>query len=199
MRLRLSKEGLTLVELLVVIGIIAVLAGIIWVVLAPVKRKATLLICRNNFRQIYLAVKAYREDYEGIEPDGRPLTREDVGLPTPSLFFGLIKGGYIKDRRILNCPEETELKQISAKIRKRSVSSYLYPANLPYDLIPQHFSQCISLKRSEVAILGDPWHNPPKPSYAPIEPTPFFPQWELILRLNGQIDLVFVKDGKACR
>lgn len=199
MKLQHLKRGLTLVELLVVISIIAVLAGILWVVLIPIKRKATLVICRNNFRQIYLAVKAYREDYEGIEPDGRPLTHEDVGLPTPSLFFGLIKGGYIKDRKILNCPEETELKQISAKIGKRSVSSYLYPANLRLELIPQHFSQCIAIKRSEVAILCDPWHNPPKPSYAPPGPTPFFPEWELILRLNGQIDWVFVKDGKACR
>jgi type II secretory pathway pseudopilin PulG len=209
---RSHSSGLTLVELLVIVGIIAVLAGIGWVATEPVRQKALLEICRNNFRQIYLAVQQYREDYEGIEPDGRPLSFADVGLPYP-FFSGLIRGGYIKDSSILHCPiGKNILKAQLAKVERirgrhvNLINSYCYPTNLPLLHIPllhkridDHFSQCVAEKRSQVAILGDPWHNPSRPPEAPITPTPLFPKWELILRLNGQIDWVLVTDGRACR
>ena len=56
------RSGLTLIELLLVIGILAVLAGICWMAYASAKEKTLLVICRNNFRQIYLAVQKYRDD-----------------------------------------------------------------------------------------------------------------------------------------
>ncbi len=201
--------GLTLAELLIIVGIIAVLAGIGWVATEPARQKALLVICRNNFRQIYLAIQQYREDYDGIDPDGRPLSWADIGLSSDPII-GLIRGGYIKKGSpILHCPiGEKILKAQLAEFERRFgritlVSSYMYPANLPVHnpskQIFDHFSRCVAQKRSQVAILGDPWHNPPRPPEAPRIPTPLFPQWELVLRLDGQVDWVLVTDGKACR
>jgi len=205
--------GLTLIELLLVIGIIAVLAGICWMAYGAIKEKALLVICRNNFRQIYLAVQKYRDDYDGIDPDGRPLGWAEVGLPSDDLIIGLIRGGYIKKGSpILHCPiGERILKEKLAEIERYMgrrldiviISSYGYPANLPIHnplkQIAEHFSRCVAQKRSQVAILGDHWHNPPRPPEAPPIPTPLFPQWELVLRLDGQVDWVLVTDGKTCR
>jgi prepilin-type N-terminal cleavage/methylation domain-containing protein len=207
------RSGLTLIELLLVIGILAVLAGICWMAYASAKEKTLLFICRNNFRQIYLAVQKYRDDYDGIDPDGRPLGWAEVGLPSDDLIIGLIRGGYIKKGSpILHCPiGERILKEGSAEIERHMgrrlgiviISSYGYPANLPIHnplkQIAEHFSRCVAQKRSQVAILGDRWHNPPRPPEAPPIPTPLFPQWELVLRLDGQVDWVLVTDGKACR
>ncbi|MFA0742466.1 MAG: hypothetical protein DFNUSKGM_002589 [Candidatus Fervidibacter sacchari] len=206
------RSGLTLVELLLVSGIITLLAGICWIAYTSVKEKALLIICRNNFHQIYLAVQKYRDDYDGIDPNGRPLSWSEVGLPYP-FMTGLIRDGYIKaGSPILHCPIgervlKAKLEEIERHMGRRLdliiISSYGYPANLPphnpSKQIAEHFSQCVVQKRSQVAILGDHWHNPPRPPEAPPIPTPLFPQWELVLRLDGQVDWVLVTDGKACR
>ncbi|MCS7278320.1 MAG: type II secretion system GspH family protein [Aquificaceae bacterium] len=63
----LRKKGLTLIELLIVIGIIAVLAGILYVALASARRKAQLTYCINNFRQLHLALEEYRHDWDGLD------------------------------------------------------------------------------------------------------------------------------------
>ncbi len=97
-------RGLTLVELVIVCGIIAVLAGIIWVVMAPAREKARLVTCISNLKQIGLAYQMYRHDWDGIDPEeGRKLQWWELGLPKGGAFqlFGL---GYIKDERILFCP-----------------------------------------------------------------------------------------------
>jgi len=88
MKLRLSKGGLTLIELLVVIGIIAVLAGILWVVLAPAREKGRLTHCINNFRQLYIALENYRQDWNGVDVD-TARNFDDYALPlTPYMVVG---------------------------------------------------------------------------------------------------------------
>jgi prepilin-type N-terminal cleavage/methylation domain-containing protein len=60
-----GRLGLTLIELLLVIGIIAVLAGIIWCVFAPVRERARQAVCLGNLRQVWLAtvsVCSWRRD-----------------------------------------------------------------------------------------------------------------------------------------
>jgi prepilin-type N-terminal cleavage/methylation domain-containing protein/prepilin-type processing-associated H-X9-DG protein len=75
-----SDRGFTLVELLVVIGIIALLMGILLPVLGRVRTSAADLKCQSNVRQITAALMIYATECEGFlppaedsaQPQGRP-------------------------------------------------------------------------------------------------------------------------------
>lgn len=102
------QRGLTLIELVVVCAIIAVLVGIVFVVTAPVRERARLTVCINNLKQIGLAYQLYRQEWGGIDPEkGRRLQWWELGLPKGGAV-DLFDLGYIKDERILFCPNWTK-------------------------------------------------------------------------------------------
>ncbi len=75
------RFGLTLMELLIVIGIIAVLAGIIGIAFSSVRAKAREVVCRSNLRVLHYGLQMYREDWDGIDPEeGRRLHCYEIGL-----------------------------------------------------------------------------------------------------------------------
>lgn len=102
------KKGSTLVELLVVIGIIALLISILLPALSKARRAAEEIKCMSNLRQMCTAMVIYSEGHKGAFPykggDGTttfPLTaiednnkvRHYSGWDDPSLWFNAITDG----------------------------------------------------------------------------------------------------------
>lgn len=65
------RSGLTLVELIVVLTIIAVLLGLLFPAVQIVREKARETVCKNNVYQINLAVLQFQEVHKKIPRAGR--------------------------------------------------------------------------------------------------------------------------------
>lgn len=63
-----NARSFTLVELLVVIAIIAILAGMLLPALNNAREKSRSVDCINNYKQTYLALRAYADDHSGAFP-----------------------------------------------------------------------------------------------------------------------------------
>jgi len=111
-RKRISKKpGFTLVELLVVIGIIAVLVAMLLPVLNKAKEAANCTQCLSNLRQIGQALFQYTADYSGCLPPGQTYqntystsANPATGLKTETWATVLINNNYL---RATNCKTGT--------------------------------------------------------------------------------------------
>ncbi|MCX5652422.1 MAG: type II secretion system protein [Planctomycetota bacterium] len=65
---RPARRGFTLVEMLAVIGVIAVLMSIIVPTLSGVRREAESVSCQSNLRQLHGAIEIYRASIRGMLP-----------------------------------------------------------------------------------------------------------------------------------
>lgn len=63
-----DKHKFTLIELLIVVAIIAILAGLLLPALNLAKEKARAIKCVNNLKQCNLAIISYGHDYKEISP-----------------------------------------------------------------------------------------------------------------------------------
>ena len=66
--LRLGCDGFTLLELLVVIGIIAILAALLLPALSMAKAHARSTVCQNHLRQMGAALKMYVDEHSSAFP-----------------------------------------------------------------------------------------------------------------------------------
>lgn len=72
------QQGFTLTELLVVISIIAVLAGMLLPAVGMVRDAAKMAKCQSNIRQLGMAQFAYAQDNDGLLPADTPASWQSV-------------------------------------------------------------------------------------------------------------------------
>jgi prepilin-type N-terminal cleavage/methylation domain-containing protein/prepilin-type processing-associated H-X9-DG protein len=75
------RRGFTLIEILMVIGIIAVLAGLLLTVRSRASDKATQAMCVSNLRQIGMAILMYAQENEQVFPLSSPLVPAGPSAP----------------------------------------------------------------------------------------------------------------------
>jgi len=120
---RRGTFGFTLVELLVVIGIIAVLVAILLPSLMTARERATRIACASNLRQIAIACQAYAVDQRGCFPPSVAIGDfgDDCHLvwaynvskgkweyaqmaPLLAGYQGSGRGAYLPDGKVFICP-----------------------------------------------------------------------------------------------
>lgn len=96
---RSHDAAFTPVELLVVIAVVAVLAGMLMPAIGAVKESARQTVCLGNLRQIGIINGIYATDWHGVIP-----CKQSVGLAEYTWPVTLANGDYLDNRAMASCP-----------------------------------------------------------------------------------------------
>lgn len=102
-----TRKGFTLIELLVVIGIIAILAAILFPAFARARENARRASCQSNLKQLGLGIAQYTQDYDEKYPllftcnDGAATCNDAEYWPNRIQ-------PYVKSQQLFICPSHSD-------------------------------------------------------------------------------------------
>lgn len=94
------RRAVTIIEVLIVCGIILILGAIVFAVMAPARASARHGVCASNQRQVFVAALNYASDFDGG-------SYPEIGMLTyiPLDQTGYFRREYVKDRSLMTCPD----------------------------------------------------------------------------------------------
>jgi prepilin-type N-terminal cleavage/methylation domain-containing protein/prepilin-type processing-associated H-X9-DG protein len=99
--MKMSRQAFTLIELLVVIAIIAILIGLLIPAVQKVREAAANAQCKNNLKQIGLAVHNYESANRSVPSEGGATTLNGGPGNSASVFFNLLP--YLEQQSLYAC------------------------------------------------------------------------------------------------
>jgi len=162
---RFRRSGFTLVELLVVIGIIALLIAILLPSLHKARETAIRTACASNLRQIHAGVVMYANENRGWLPQRyevkkRVLTAADVAagskVNTPEDGIQLVLERYV-GKQVFQCPADGGDATNPQLVFDRFGSSYDVQGSKPND--PKKGKLDMKSSRHIAIDLFNPWDS----------------------------------------
>lgn len=158
-----DRAAFTLVELLVVIGIIAVLIGILIPVLGKAREQANRAKCMSNLRTISMAIITYAQDRKSMpgpanigiaDPD--TVNKTAVNAPFTAtekrqqLSNGDVLQPYLKNsREVYFCPSSTAMREGARALSNGRLYSWCYKVNNQPDTVEPFFFGSWTSTRTE--------------------------------------------------
>ena len=117
------KNGFTLVELLITIGIISFIVSLILPALGRAKDQSKIIICRCNQKNLLLGCLLYANDYDACLPVDKQLHN-----PHFDLIKSLYDSKYTTDPEVYYCPSEKadELKYSEDNFSDANIGYFYY-------------------------------------------------------------------------
>src|SRR5438874_2497165 len=176
------RSGFTLIELLTVIAIIAILAAILFPVVAAVRESARQGSCMSNLHQIYVAAQVYRQDEGAFPPvlfgypeqgdmsTGACNPQRSTGLPydpavspcvvtADRILYGYLYREQVRDVNVVRCPDNVNRPMIDITVAH-------YPPHPPQFRYPWYIGDSGEITKacpSDAAGYIDCWRRPEVP------------------------------------
>ena len=170
MTTRLRRRGLTLVEMLVTLGIISLLLALLLPSVQRVRSDARQVQCRNNLKQLGLALHNYHDTHRGFPPGYSPMSIDSENLWTgayATYAWGSHLLPYLEESALygqldLNL---TSLEDLLADVnRARLAETQLGMFRCPNDLAEEDFSTA-PINPKLQPLNRDPDQSPATPIY----------------------------------